>query len=388
MPLTDFVIRNYRSVRDIWLKLNRINVIVGPNGSGKSNLYRAIYLVASTATGRLARNLADEGGMASALRSGEFGRKEKAQISLSIKTNEIQYDLECGTVRDSRRDDSLFLDDLEIKSEKVHLFRNGVKSNILSRGRMEVTTRDAKGTVSDYTSYIPPNESFLSSLRDPHKYPHLFALREEFLNWRFYHHFRTDRQSPLRKTQLAVLTPMMAHDGSDLVSAIGTIFENGDAAGFLASLEDAFPGSRIAVEATEHGLNLQMEMQGIKRPFEARELSDGTLQYLCLLTAFYSLCPPSMLVINEPETSIHSDLMEPLARLITRASQDSQIWITTHSRELSDYILELSGYAPLELEKVNGETRLVGVGLGGYREPEDSDVDEETSMDPKTTRRS
>jgi predicted ATPase len=81
------------------------------------------------------------------------------------------------------------------------------------------------------------------------------------------------------------------------------------------------------------------------------------------------LDPPSVLVINEPETSIHPDLFEPLARLLVEASHKSQIWITTHSRDLSDFIVELSGYSPIELEKVAGETKLVGVGLGGYREP-------------------
>ena len=94
-----------------------------------------------------------------------------------------------------------------------------------------------------------------------------------------------------------------------------------------------------------------------------------------MLTAFYSLDPASVLVINEPETSIHPDLFEPLARLLVNAAHKSQVWITTHSRDLADYIVELGGYSPIELEKVGGETKLVGVGLGGYREPELDDED-------------
>ncbi len=365
MALTDFYIRNYRSVRDVWLKLERINVIVGANGAGKSNLYRAIYLLASAANGRLARNIAEEGGMPSVMRSGDYG-KNKYQMGLSIKFDDLQYDLVCGTIPPVYQQE-LFQKDLEVKNESVHHFKNGIKSQVLKRERNEIKVRDAKGIMTDYTMRVPSNDSVLSSIREPHKYPILSSIRQELLNWRFYHHFRTDAQSPLRKAQFEVLTPAMAHDASDFVSAVGTIVHSGNKHSFFDSLEDAFPGADINIESTSSGLKLYMSMPNIKRAFEAHELSDGTLQYLCLLTALHSLNPPSLLVINEPETSIHPDLYEPLARLIVRASNESQIWITTHSRDLSDHILELSGYAPLEIEKVEGETRLVGVGLGGEK---------------------
>ncbi|MBC7998074.1 MAG: AAA family ATPase [Leptolyngbya sp.] len=373
MSLTDFYIRNYRSVRDVWLKLERINVIVGANGTGKSNLYRAIYLLASAANGRLARNIAEEGGMPSVMRSGDYGA-DKYQMGLSIKFDDLQYDLVCGTIPPIYRasEHELFQKDLEVKSESVHHFKGGVKSQTMKRVRSEIKVRDSKGIMSDYTMRVPSNDSVLSSIREPHKYPLLSTIRQELLNWRFYHHFRTDAQSPLRKAQFEVMTPAMAHDASDFVSAVGTIIHSGNQHSFFDSLEDAFPGANIVVQSTVSGLKLFMSMPNIERLFEARELSDGTLQYLCLLTALHSLNPPSLLVINEPETSIHPDLFEPLARLIVKASNESQIWITTHSRDLSDYILEMSGYAPLEIEKVDGETRLVGVGLGGYKYRDES----------------
>ncbi len=121
-----------------------------------------------------------------------------------------------------------------------------------------------------------------------------------------------------------------------------------------------------------------MRYPGIERALDASELSDGTLQYLCLLASLYSLSAPPLLVLNEPETSVHPDLFEPLARLLVGASEESQIWITTHSSELSDYLLDLTGYSPLVLEKVNGETRLVGVKLGDH--PDDQEDDEEDTQ--------
>lgn len=369
VALTDFCIRNYRSVRDVWLKLDRINVIVGPNASGKSNLYRAIYLMASAANGRLAQNIAQEGGMPSVLRSGNYGN-DKYQMGLSIKMADLQYDLICGTIPQifhEIENPALFTKDLEVKKEFVFQQKNGVKSEILHRSRNEIRARDAKGIMTDYTMRVPSNDSVLNSLREPHKYPVLSTIRQELLNWRFYHHFRTDKHSPLRRPQFEVKTPSMSHDASDFVLALATILICGNTHAFNQSLDDAFPGASLTVQSTVSGLKLFMTMPGLARPFDMSELSDGTLQYLCLLTALHSLNPPSLLVINEPETSIHPDLFEPLARLIVKASNESQIWITTHSRDLSDFILDMSGYAPLEIEKVEGETKLVGVGLGGER---------------------
>ena len=56
---------------------------------------------------------------------------------------------------------------------------------------------------------------------------------------------------------------------------------------------------------------------------------------------------------------VHPDLIDPLAKLIVRASGDSQVWITTHSRSLAEAIRRETGTAPILLEKVRGETRVV-----------------------------
>lgn len=368
MSLTEFLIGNYRSIKHVWLKLDRLNVIVGPNGSGKSNLYRAIYLLASTASGRLARNVAEEGGISSILWSGKGS--DRARVDLSVKLDNLQYDLSFTSLSPALGGgrDSVFKNDLEIFKEEIHIKSGQSRTRILKRSKAEIHLVDSKGNKVDYTMRVPANESILFGIREPHKFPQLSQLRQEFLSWRFYHHFRTDRDSPLRGPQLAVMTPRMAHDGSDFVSSIATILQWGDKDGFLNSLDDAFPGSSLSVAESPSGLRVRLRSVDLKRAFETRELSDGTLQYLCLLSALYSLDPPSVLVINEPETSLHPDLYEPLARLLVSASHRSQVWITTHSIELADFIVELSGYSPIELEKIEGETRLIGVSMGRYRD--------------------
>ena len=59
----------------------------------------------------------------------------------------------------------------------------------------------------------------------------------------------------------------------------------------------------------------------------------------------------------------------------------SQVWITTHSRLLSDYILDYGGYEEITLEKVKGQTRLKGYGLDGLSLEEADDVDDQFDKD-------
>lgn len=376
MALTDFHIRGYRSVRDVWLKLNNINVFIGPNGSGKSNLYRAVYLVSAAASGQLARALATEGGMPSILWAGPRRKNEPAEMRLSVRLDNFRYNLECGMAGDVLRP-SFFSRDPQITREEVFLLNGEHKSCLLKRTKQTITARTAEGKQIDYTMSVPFNESVLTGLRDPQKFPELYKLRQEYLNWRFYHNFRTDATSPLRRPQLAVFTPVLSQNGHDLASALATIQAAGNAALLTEMVDRAFPGAHLYIQEVRGGLQVFMSSPEFGRPFAASELSDGTLQYLCLLAALLSLYAPPLMALNEPEASLHPHLLEPLARLIVRASADTQIWLTTHSQELSDLIMDLSGYDPFELEKLHGETKLVGRGLGGYKHTDDESDEED-----------
>ncbi|PYT29481.1 MAG: recombinase RecF, partial [Acidobacteria bacterium] len=56
----------------------------------------------------------------------------------------------------------------------------------------------------------------------------------------------------------------------------------------------------------------------------AARVSDGQLRF-CLCAALLSPRPPSLLALNEPETSLHPDLIDSLARLIVLASKHTQL---------------------------------------------------------------
>jgi predicted ATPase len=149
-------------------------------------------------------------------------------------------------------------------------------------------------------------------------------------------------------------------DGRDLAAALQTIIEIGDADALRDTIEDAFPASQLQVVETRGRFDLELRAHGLLRPLSAAELSDGTLRYLLLVAALLSPRPPSLMVLNEPETSLHTDLLPALARLIARASEHTQIVVVTHAQGLVD-ALTAAGAQALCLVKDFGATVLEGV---------------------------
>jgi predicted ATPase len=188
----------------------------------------------------------------------------------------------------------------------------------------------------------------------------VFQLRRTILDWRFYDSFRTDRLAPARSGRLATRTPSLAADGGDLAAAVQTILEIGDASGLQSAIADAFPGCRLAVDTSQPLFRLQLHQPGLLRPLEAAELSDGTLRYLLLAAALFSPRLPPLLVLNEPENSLHPELLAPLARLIAAVSERTQVWVVAHAEALIDTLQDGDGCRLLRLERELGATVLPG----------------------------
>jgi predicted ATPase len=358
LPIVALHITGYRSVRDVRLSLGPVNVVVGPNGCGKTNLYRALYLLAAAAEGRLARTLADEGGMPSVLWAGERG-KGPVRMTVGVELDGLAYELSCGLVPPAPlRGGSAFNLDPHVKEEYLWALQGRKKIELMRRENATVNARDDQGARVNFPMILSESESVLAELREPHRFPVLSAVRQELLSWRFYHQFRTDPDSHLRHPQVGVRTPVLAHDGRDLAAALQTIREIGDRPALDEAIDRAFPGAELIIETDQGRFGLALQMPEFRRPFAARELSDGTLHYLCLLAALLSPRPPVLLALNEPEASIHPDLLDPLAVLIAKAARHAQLWIMTHSERLARAIGAQSGVAPVALEKVNGETRV------------------------------
>jgi predicted ATPase len=210
--------------------------------------------------------------------------------------------------------------------------------------------------------FLKPFDSMLSQAADPQRAPELLVLRERIRSWRFYDHMRTDAQAPARTAQIGTRTPVLSHDGADLAAALQTIREIGDAEALEEAVGRAFPGSRVEITAAGGRFELALRQPGLQRPLRAAELSDGTLRYLLWAAALLTPRPPELLVLNEPETSLHPDLIGPLAGLITAASARTQVIVVTHSQPLVTAFRD-SPATVLKLIKEDGRTLLDGQGV-------------------------
>ncbi|MFM7236957.1 MAG: AAA family ATPase, partial [Cyanobium sp.] len=199
-----------------------------------------------------------------------------------------------------------------------------------------------------------------TAVSDPLEAPAVLQLRRTILSWRFYDSFRTDRQAPARLGRLATRTPALAADGGDLAAAVQTILEIGDGDGLQAAIADAFPGCRLTVDTGSPLFRLQLQQPGLLRPLDASELSDGTLRYLLLAASLFSPRLPPLLVLNEPENSLHPDLLAPLARLISTVAERTQVWVVAHAEVLINALADAPKCRLLRLGREEGATLLPG----------------------------
>jgi len=357
-------IAGYRSPRDVRLELAQVTVVTGANGTGKSSLYRALRLLADVAQGRVIQSLALEGGLSSVLWAGP------ETISRAMKRGEQPVQ---GTLRQDRvslklgfSSDAIDLGlpipggvfgrDPQIKTESLWTGPLLKRANCFAERRgPSVTLRDRNGERRQAYTRLESFDSMLTHCANPEDGMELLLLRERLRDWRFYDHFRTDGEAPARRRQVGTRTPVLASDGADLAAAIATIQEIGIEGELERAVGDAFPGATLEVAISDGYFEVEMRQHGLLRPLGTAELSDGTLRYLLLVAALLSPRPPMLMILNEPETSLHPDLLPPLARLIAKASERSQIVVVSHATSLVDG-LRAAGAKQIVLAKELGET--------------------------------
>jgi predicted ATPase len=361
--------------------MSNLDVFVGANGVGKTNLYRALELLRSAAANTLAHDLSREGGLASAMWAGPRKRSDAARIRLAISlsaegenrsTGLYRYEVEIGFPPAVAS--AAFQAEPQIKMEAVSYVGGTRTVRLMERKGPSVMMRAENGRPAQIDIDLLDSETVLGRLEDPSRYPELDALRRTLLQWRFYHGLRTDTSSPLRQPCAAVATPTLASDGSDLAAVFATLVHiRQDTVDLDRVIDSAFPGAELVVPPPDRTASFGMSFPEFpQRVFDAQELSDGTLRFLALAGALLAYRLPPFIALNEPEASLHPDLMEPLAQLVVRAAERTQLWLVTHSNRLADAIVAAGKGQMRVVRKQGGATQIDGLkAWGAFAEEDD-----------------
>ena len=375
LSVRDFSASGYRSLRQIAYPVSDLEVFVGANGVGKSNLYRALELLRSAAANTLGQDLAREG-MDAAFWAGTRRRQEPRRIALSVglAANDrrgvaFKYEVEIGFPPSEAS--SAFPVEPQVKTEALIFLGGSRPVRMMDRKGPSIMVRGEDGRPVQADLDLLSSETVLGRLEDPSKYPGLDEVRRTLLEWRFYHDLRTDADSPIRRPCVAVATPTLASDGANLAAVFATLVHIREDAFDLGGLIDqAFPGAKLVVPPPGRMANFGMRFPDFPdRVFDAAELSDGTLRFLALAGALMAYRRPPFIALNEPESSLHPDLMEPLAKLVARASEVAQVWMVTHSERLAKAISDTTSGAVRTVTKIDGATTIEGLTrLGQFRD--------------------
>jgi predicted ATPase len=376
MQIRSMFAANYRSLKSIRMDMAGVNLFIGENGVGKSNLYRALQLIQAAVRGRLAHEIAREGGMASTLWSGRRRSGDPVRIKLEAELLDeeralsFHYRVEAGLRPPI--DAAGFAFEPQVKEEELRVDA-GRPTTMMKRKGPLISVRNGAGRMEEYPEQALTSETAIALLGDAGHYPEIGTFRRAIDGWRFFHGFRTDRDSPLRSPCLAVTATMLDEDGSNLAAVFATLAHTRqDTVDLDRAVADAFGGARLVVPDPLEFAEFSLVFPDFpQRQFSPRELSDGQIRFLALAGALLSYRRPRFIALNEPETSLHPDMLPALAQMIASASADSQIWIVTHSELLGTEIEKRCGTRPKRVIRKDGATWIEGMRLTGMIDEDD-----------------
>jgi predicted ATPase len=230
----------------------------------------------------------------------------------------------------------------------------------------------------DGGGYIEPNwdyksrETALSQVPKTHRKAETFRRLLDDIS-EVYHSLDVSTRAPVRMPQALTPAQVPGTDGADLISCLYTIRET--ARERFDAIEDAlhaaFPAfQRLDFPPVAFGRpTLAWTETGFARQFYASELSEGTLRFLWLATLLQSPGLPKVTLIDEPEVSLHPEMLRLLADLMREASERTQLIVATHSDRFVRF-LEPKELIVCDLDETGGmtATRADELDLGAWME--------------------
>ncbi len=330
------------------IEFGPLNVLIGPNGSGKSNVIGAIDLLRSSATDLVAP-IREGGGTEEWLWKG-VEQMPVARLDATIRLPDhkcpLRHKFSFVSVRQrfALVDERLNYEVEELNEDKKTAFSYSLNKgdpvfDIPEDNYDDRSTGSKKGTRLFRDEYLTPNQSVLSQLRDPTQYPEITYLSDSYKMFKLFRSWNLGRNSNLRRPQPVDLpNDFLAEDASNLGLVLNFLERTGDIKDTLNAHLARFFDQYIDYSVSVEGGTVQVFLRekNLSGWLPASRLSDGTLHFLCLATILCHPSPPPLVCIEEPEIGLHPDILPVVAEMLLKASERTQIIVTTHSDILVD----------------------------------------------------
>lgn len=304
MRIKKITIKGYKSIKNQTIEMRNLNVLIGSNGIGKSNFVTVFELLKAIYRGDLGNYVLKNNGANKLL---YMGAKNTEHVELNMEvgdeTEKRIYENELVFVQDS----------LAIQHSAISCFG---KPNLFT-----ISTNNTKELPANFIK--EGSIDFGTDLQT-------------------FHFHDTTMTSQMKMSQSVKDNRILKSNGSNIAAYLYYLQQRHPKyfvriEAMIRSVSPFFEGFALMPDRINPNvISLEWKQKGCEDNFDAYQLSDGTLRFICLVTLLMQPNPPAIIIIDEPEIGLHPQALNKLASIIKIASNKSQIIISTQSNYLVD----------------------------------------------------
>lgn len=320
-------LRRFRSLSEAQVEFSNPTFLVGQNGSGKSNFVDSLAFIAEAMSSPLSAVLDHRGGILS-VADRRFSRRRLANLGFKIELQDLDGETKRAQYAFELQGRQNY--DFEIVREQCTVIRRDNSRNWFDRA-----SGHFESSLGSFTLDPDTNSLALPLVGGDRRFGAVMRFLSGMRVYRF-------EPTSLRKMQNPDGGTRLNSDGSNIASVLREIkrASSRDWESICSLLENIVPRT-IDVRPKKHGSKLSLEFtqqwsDSRRMKFKALDVSDGTLRALGMLASVFQRSAPSVLVLEEPETTIHPGAIGAILDLLRHASRSMQVVVATHSPDILD----------------------------------------------------
>ena len=331
--LRQLILHRFRSLQMEQVEFDNPTFLVGQNGSGKSNFADAFAFLADAMVSPLRAVIEHRGGFSTVVHRGSQRLIPYRNLGLSVVLENLNGDMSharYGFELRYRRDYGF-----EVMREQCIVQQYDGSIDWINRRTAKDSTMRWGSSMDFPVPFLEPYALALPLVGGDVRFQAVLRFLSEMRVYRI-------DPAALRTMQDPDGGVRLHSDGSNAASVLREIQHKSPYAWrqILEILESIVPGT-VDVQLKRHGNKLTLEFtqdwaQTKSVTFEALNMSDGTLRTLGLLAAVFQCPAPSLLVIEEPEATIHPGALGSILDVLRHAGRFMQVVVTTHSPDVLD----------------------------------------------------